>query len=146
MACPYFMPTHKAESLAWIHPARLPLGAGWSGFCTAPGYENQAPRDEQLREACNLGYAGKCPRRPQDGPWDSIRFGIAREYNQRLELRYVCEKNHLPAAHGTLEFDAAAGRWTATHDDARLQKMAQCYVEAYLLRKSPPLILTDLHP
>lgn len=143
LACPYFMPTHKAENIAWIHPARLPLGAGWSGFCTAPGFENQVPSDGQVRESCNLGYAGTCPRRPQASPWDSIRFGVSRESNQRLELRYVCEKDHQPAAHGILEYDVAAGRWSAAHTDARIQKMAECFVEAYLLRKNPPAISLD---
>jgi hypothetical protein len=85
----------------------------------------------------------RCPRRPKDSRWDSIRFGVSRECNQRLEIRYVCEKNHLPSEDGALEYDAAASRWTATHADARIQRMAECYVEAYLSRKNLPSILTD---
>src|SRR5262250_1084480 len=115
LACPYFMPTHKAENITWIHPARLPLGAGWMGYCTAPGFEHQLPTDDQLREGCNLGYAASCPRRPLESQWDSIRFGVIRECSQQLELRFVCEKNHLPADHGMLEYDAATSRWSATH-------------------------------
>lgn len=137
------MPTHRAENIAWIHPARLPLGAGWGGLCTAPGLEHQVPTDEQLREACNLGYAASCPRRPRESQWDSIRFGVIRETGRRLDLCYVCEKDHLPADHGTLEYDAAASRWIATHADARIQRMAECFLEAYLLRKNSSELPTE---
>jgi hypothetical protein len=109
----------------------------------APGFERQAPSDDQVREACNLGYATTCPRRPQASPWDSIRFGVTRECNQRLELRYVCEKDHLPAAQGMLEYDAAVGRWVTVHSEVRIQRMAECYIESYLGRKNSEISSTD---
>ena len=146
MACPFFMPTRKSENIGCIHPARLPLGAMWSGHCTAPGFENQVPTDDQIREGCNLGYAQTCSRRPQVSPWDSVRFGVTRECDQRLLLCYVCEKDHRPSDHGTLEYDAATGCWTALHSDARIQRMAECYIETYLLRKNSPAVLAEAQP
>lgn len=136
MACPFFMPTQKYEDGAWIHPSRLPLGGGWKGHCTAPGHEGEIPAEEQLRDACNLGYASGCPRCPQERRWDSVRFAVAQRGDQRLLLRYVCERNHLPGEHGTLEFDAGLGRWASLHSDPRIQRMAECFVESYLLRKN----------
>lgn len=130
------MPREKHDSSLWIHPARLPLGSGWKGECTAPGHEGQIPADEQLRDGCNLGYAAHCPWCPPDRDWDSTRFGVSKESEQRIILCYVCEKEHLPIEHGTLEYNAALGCWNSSHADARVQRMAECYIEAYLLRKN----------
>lgn len=136
MACPFFMPTHKYEDGTWLHPSRLPLGSGWKGYCTAPGHEGEIPNSEQLHEACNLGYARACPRHPAQYFWDCVRFTVTRESHQRIFLCYVCEKDHRPGDQGALEYDAANGRWITSHHDFRIQKMAQCYLESYLLRKN----------
>lgn len=130
------MPTEKHDSALWTHPARLPLGRGWQGYCTAPGHERQLPSPEQLREGCNLGYAHDCPWCPRGRAWDATRFGVARESDQRIVLCYVREKDHVPVEHGTLEYDHAHARWRSSHPDARVQRMAECYLEAYLVRKT----------
>ena len=52
-----------------------------------------------------------------------------------LRLCYVCEKNHLPAQHGDLEFDLSQAAWLQRHDDARVQKMAECFLDSYLKKK-----------
>ena len=46
-------------------------------------------------------------------------------------VRYVCELNHCPGEHGTLEFVKAEQRWILAHPDSRIQKMAECYLESY---------------
>lgn len=53
-----------------------------------------------------------------------------------LRLLYVCEREHLPVSHGELEFDLAQGRWPRRHDDPRIQKMAECFLESYLKKKA----------
>jgi hypothetical protein len=136
LACPFFMPTHKHEDGTWLHPSRLPLGVGWKGYCTAPGHEGEIPSDEQLHQACNLGYAKACSRRPPDSLWDSIRFAVTRESSQSVLLCYVCETDHCPGEHGVLEYDTNLARWACRHRDFRIQKMAECYLESYLLRKN----------
>src|SRR5260370_2007562 len=75
VACPFFMPVEKLENGAWPHPARLPLGCGWSGCCTAPGHEGEVPSAHQLHE-CNLGYALGCGRLPKQRTWDAVRFFV----------------------------------------------------------------------
>jgi hypothetical protein len=143
------MPMEKFENGAWPHPARLPLGCGWSGHCTAPGHEGELPEAEDLR-GCNLGYADSCSRRPKECLWDAVRFAVKAaalranpggaeggiseiQPRQRvIEVKYVCERQHRPVEHGTLEFDAIAFTWLRPHADFRVQKMAACFLESYM--------------
>lgn len=142
MACPYFMPVEKLEGGTWPHAARLPLGCGWSGQCTAPGHERDVPSQEQLQEFCNLGYAERCGRLPKDRKWDSIRFGARTLGGDGrigtgwlIQIRYVCERDHRPSEHGTLEFDAVEKKWNSSHPDNRLQRMAECFALTYVEKK-----------
>ena len=155
MACPFFMPVDKFENGSWPHPARLPLGCGWTGYCTAPGHEREILPREVLEEFCNLGYASTCPRLPRDRAWDAVRFAVTAEKegtprenrasdgrgaSRIVQLRYVCERQHLPVEHGTLEFDGAAMTWLRSHADGRVQKMADCFLNAYLARRRPEAV------
>lgn len=139
MACPFFMPTHRAANGSWLHPTRLPLGSGWNGYCCAPGHQGTEPSDEEIRELCNLGYAHGCRRLPQERPWDAIRFSVARHGDTRIVLCFVCEAAHHPVEHGTLEYDPSLARWVSSHRDLRVQRMAECYLDSYLLRKNQPM-------
>src|SRR5438270_11122907 len=164
MACPFFMPVEKLENGAWPHPGRLPLGAGWNGRCMAPGHEGEIPSQAEMEEFCNLGYASTCGRLPRDRAWDAVRFAVisgvqpksgqlsqttengneeakdnridARRFpNFIVHLRYVCERDHQPVEDGRLEFDTAAATWVQGHADARVQKMAECFLESHLAKK-----------
>lgn len=147
VACPFFMPIEKLENGAWPHPARLPLGCGWNGCCTAPGHDGEIPERKTLEQFCNLGYAGSCSRLPQERPWDAVRFAImAQEDADRcrgpsldvnngipsgiIRLRYVCERAHRPVEHGRLSFEAGGVGWLQRHPDARVQRMAECFLES----------------
>jgi len=139
MACPFFFPQYRIENCPWPHAVRLPLGAAWSGYCTAAGHEGEQPSDEQLKNNCNLGYARNCSRLPADRNADAVRFSIARDRDGKLSVQFVCELAHAPAAHGMLEFDSSTGEWPASHSDPRIQRMAQCYAESYLQRRDQPV-------
>lgn len=139
MACPYFLPTERTDDSAWVYPSRLPLGGGWNGRCTAPGHENEVPSTEQVRDCCNLGYATACAFRPLQREYDSIRFAIVRETEECVLVCYACEKDHLPASHGTLPYDKLTAQWQR-HPDPRIQKMAECYLASYLLRKTTTVV------
>ena len=91
-----------------------------------------------MKDGCNLGYARNCARLPRERSCDAVRFSLARDRDNKLSVQFVCEMAHTPAAHGMLEFDAAAGRWSSLHADGRIQKMAECFLEAYLRRKEGP--------
>jgi len=149
LACPYFMPVEKIENGNWLHPARLPLGCGWSGQCTAPGHESQVPSRDVLEAFCNLGYASSCTWAPAQRAWDAVRFAVNAPLGSRgksvgssdeaariLRLTYVCEREHCPVEHGELEFDIAQATWLKRHSDLRIQKMAECFLESYLKKKS----------
>jgi hypothetical protein len=140
MACPFFMPMEKLENGNWLHAARLPLGCGWSGHCTAPGHEGESPSQNELRDFCNLGYAEGCRRLPQNRGWDSVRFAARTLCGEnttagRIQLRYVCERAHRPAEHGKLEFDPVTSQWQQRHRDGRVQRMAECFLESYLEKR-----------
>lgn len=141
MACPFFMPVEKLVNGEWLHGHRLPLGAGWSGQCAAPGHEGETPLVQELQNFCNLGYAQGCGRLPRERTWDSIRFG-ARTVGEgktgsgfSVQVQYVCERGHRPAGHGVLQFDAGRGGCAEPHQDARIQRMAECYLESYLEKR-----------
>lgn len=53
-----------------------------------------------------------------------------------IRLIYVCERNHRPVERGELEFDLQGSRWLRRHDDARLQKMAECFLGSFLQKRS----------
>lgn len=149
MTCPYFMPLEKLENGKWPHPARLPLGGGWTGHCTAPGHEGQHPSQDVVEAFCNLGYATSCPWTPEQRIWDAVRFAVsappgrdskksisAEPPARLIRLSYICERDHHPSAQGELEFDLSHAAWVKRHDDPRLQKMAECFLEAYLRKKA----------
>ncbi|MFZ0420909.1 MAG: hypothetical protein WAM04_22610 [Candidatus Sulfotelmatobacter sp.] len=145
MACPFFMPVEKLENGAWLHAARLPLGCGWTGLCTAPGHENAVPSREELRDFCNLGYAEGCERFPHERVWDSVRFGARTVPGDKknftgghIQIRYVCERDHRPVEHGTLKFDAVAESWLLRHSDERVQRMAECFLATYVEKRKKP--------
>jgi hypothetical protein len=130
------MPIRPLNDGGWLHPTRLPLGGGWSGQCCAPGHEGSAPSNQELREFCNLGYATSCVRLPSDRACDAVRFSIARDSGSRLVLSFTCEVQHHPAEWGSLEYDASLERWISSHPDLRIQKMAECYLQSYVMRKN----------
>jgi hypothetical protein len=151
LACPYFMPVAKLENGAFPHPARLPLGGGWRGHCTAPGHEGQSPEQAVLESCCNLGYASTCSWSPGERAWDAIRFAVSapadftREKSLKdvsdvagrtLRLKYVCERKNLPVSHGELQFDLVQAFWVHKHEDLRVQRMAECFLESYLKKKA----------
>jgi hypothetical protein len=140
------MPVAKLETGNWPHPARLPLGSGWSGHCTAPGHEGKIPAPDVLEAFCNLGYASSCGWAPQDRLWDAVRFAVsAPEPSARnnprdavtcvLLLRFVCERDHRPVEHGDLEFDLSRAAWHRPHNNPCIQKMAECFLDSYLKKK-----------
>jgi hypothetical protein len=134
LACPYFVPREIVNDGSWLHPSRLPLGAGWSGRCGASGQET-TPSDFVLHELCNLGNAAACPHLPRGRDWDAVRFSVAHTSSDQITLWYVCELAHAPIEHGKLTFDCVEGRWLNPHADARVQRLAVCYLETYRSRK-----------
>jgi len=129
------MPEKKLEDGMWTHPSRLPLRGGWSGHCCATGHEDAEISREELN-GCNLGYATNCPRLPRERSCDAVRFSVAQDMGEKLLVCYVCERDHHPVEHGTLEFNLTSAQWNVCHGDTRIQRMAECYVEKYLERRA----------
>jgi hypothetical protein len=104
------------------------------GRCGARDTEH-LPAEAEVREFCNLGYALKCSRLPIDRSFDAVRFAIASDRGERLLVSFVGEAAHLPVESLQMEYDASLGQWSVPHPDARIQKLADCYVQAYLPRR-----------
>jgi hypothetical protein len=135
VACPFFMPTQRSDDASWLHPLRLPLGGPFDGHCCAPGHEAAQLNPEETKQ-CNLGYATRCSRLPQERTSDAVRFGVVRESGTQVFLRFVCEKNFRPAGDGILEYDSQRAVWTSAHATPQVQKMAECYLESYRSRRT----------
>ncbi len=133
MACPYFLPAERLGDDPWQRPAWLPLGGGWRGQCTAASV---TPEPEILRDCCNLGYPKACPHMPGARSADSVRFGIAGQDGKYVDVIFVTQLAYLPVAHGTLRYDRVGGTWIQPHSNRCIQKMAECYLEAYLSRRA----------
>jgi len=134
VACPFFVPTDRADDIAFPHPARLPLGASWRGHCSAPGHEQSSLGNNDL-ESCNLGYAKSCPRLPKERSCDAVRFSVANDSREAISVQFVLENAYLPAAHGFLQYDGTVRGWTSPHSDPRIQKLAECFMHSYLDRR-----------
>jgi hypothetical protein len=139
MVCPFFMPTERLLEGSWMHPSRLPLGAGWNGHCCSPKNHKAELSVEVIQNFCNMGYASACPNLPQERQFDSIRFAVAQDRGSSIALSYSCEREHRPAGHGKLEYNSVLNVWISSHSDVRIQKMAECYLQSYLLRRIQPV-------
>ncbi len=136
MACPYFYPTTRHDAELWPHRRRLPLGDGFAGKCMAPGHANVEPEDSELGSCCNLGYARECHRLPPERSADAVHFCVARDQDGLVTVSWVQVKDHADAGHGSLVFDRRSGSFSDAHPDENLQRMAECYVGAYLQRSN----------
>jgi hypothetical protein len=134
VACPFFFPTVKSDSIAWAFPARLPLGSGYCGTCHAAGSE-AVPAESELRDFCNLGYSDGCSRLPQERRADCVRFAVAVDNGATISLHYVLERDHAPVEHGRLEFNCESRVWAAQASDLVLQSQAEAYLKSYLERR-----------
>jgi len=103
-----------------------------------------------MESSCNLGYAGTCTWAPAQRIWDAVRFAVAAPADEVargapqvpetpmrvLRLIYTCERDHRPADGGELQFDLSQAAWVTRHEDARVQRMAECFLETYLTKKA----------
>jgi hypothetical protein len=113
----------------------MPLGDAWSGICRAAPAGEWRPDPNTLQQLCNFGYArGKCARVPSDGP-DAVRFSISHDRDGIVSIYWVMEKDHLPFAHGPLEYSRTEAGFRTVHPDARVTQQAQAYVISYLRRQ-----------
>jgi hypothetical protein len=111
----------------------LPLGDGFAGECRAPSCTGRKPIDEELKESCNLGYAKACPHLPAERNADAVHFSATGD--GIVKVKYVMVKDQAPGEHGLLEFDPSERKWRAEHANENIQRMAECYVDAWLERR-----------
>jgi hypothetical protein len=89
-----------------------------------------------MREVCNLGLGRHgCEQFPQDSVADAVRFHVARDSGELINIQYVFEKDCWPAEHGDFDFHAERG-FSPSLADETLRRQAQAYLESYLQRRS----------
>lgn len=135
MACPCFFPVERLPLATGKKLAPMPLGDAWSGVCRAAPAAPLPPDANTIQQLCNFGYArGKCPHVPADSA-DAVRFGISQDRDGIIRIYWVMEKDHLPFAHGPLEYSRAGAAFRTAHADACIAQQAQAFVSSYLRRK-----------
>ena len=82
-----------------------------------------------------MGYAKTCSRLPAERHADAVRFVLGEEHDGLVRVLFTCEREHLPAGHGELEYEIASASWVQQHHDLRIQRMAECYVAAQRSRR-----------
>ena len=133
MACPCFYPVERIPQTGRSTPA--PLGDLWSGICRARPESEWSPDAATAEQFCNFGYAqGKCPRFAGDRG-DAVRFAVSQDYGEGIRIYWVVEKDHLPFAHGLLEYSRADAGFQTAQVDALVARQAQAYIGSYLRRK-----------
>ncbi len=93
------------------------------------------PSEEELTLGCNVGYARTCSRLPAQRNADAVRFVLGEDRDGILRVLFACERDYLPVGHGELLYDTARGSWLQPHGDPRVQRMAECYVQAQRERR-----------
>lgn len=135
MSCPRFSPRQPRIPGAGPESAPLPLGDAWTGVCLAQPGDPVEPLDAWL-SLCNLGYArGTCPRFPSTGEPDAVRFAIARDDGNYLQIYYVLERGHHPFDHGSVEYHRDADVFQPPLPATPFRDQARAYVASYLRRK-----------
>jgi hypothetical protein len=135
VSCPYFRPVERLEDGAWLRPPRVPLGDPCKGLCEAiaPSVE---PTLEELRSLCNNGYArGRCPRFPQNAEGDAVRFSVASDAPDEVQIVYVLERDYGPIDHGRLVYRPSGGFVEAPVNGLLLAQAGR-FIESYLRRRS----------
>ena len=100
MACPLFIPSTPLGELV---SGSVPLGDLYDGSCSSAPAELITA--ETLRRYCNFGYArGHCERAAGSDA-DAVRFMVRAERGSLVAVAWSVERNHHPAAVGTMEID-----------------------------------------
>lgn len=64
---------------------------------------------------------------------------MTRDQGSQLTVCFVYELAHRPAGYGTLDYDVAWQKWISCHPDPCIQRMAECYLQSYLMRRIPSM-------
>jgi len=113
------------------------LGDPFGGACHARPADIVEPPEAQQRDLCNCGYArGRCDRFPGGSAPDAVRFSVTEDSPARLLVVYVVEKDHAPAAFGTLEYLVPDSHLGGAPISNVLQQQARAFLESYLIRRA----------
>ena len=151
MACPYFMPVAKLENGAGRIPPGCPsdvVGADiarhpatkdscLTGQCSNPSATSDTPVAALVARRTRRGMrSGSRFQRPPISTREKSLQDVLMSRSVRFASSTFASARHLPVSHGELEFDLLQASWLHKHDDLRMQKMAECFLESYLKKKA----------
>jgi len=85
-----------------------------------------------MREVCNSGYGRHgCEQFPAGSAADAIRFHIAKDAGDLIQIQYVFEKDCWPAERGMFEWPLAQD----VSPNEILRRQAEVFVQSYLRRR-----------
>jgi hypothetical protein len=122
---------------AWTVLPRLPLGDAYSGECRARETACQ-PDQATLLQFCSMGYGrGCCPRFPSDAGVDAVRFHIASQRGDIVQIQYIFERDGWPKQHAIFECSVASHEPPPALPDDVLSRQAAAFVESFRRRSAP---------
>jgi hypothetical protein len=131
MACPFFAPDRPLPWERRQGQLRPPLGELYEGLCRV-ACDVHRPVGEILVEGCNLGYPGaRCARFPTGAP-EAVRFAVASDDGERIEVDWLVEKGCLPIESGRARCNRRQPGAAGIDPSSALAAQLRAYVEAYL--------------
>ncbi len=118
-----------------VSPAAA-FGRGMGGNVYGSGTRRRAARRRRVEIGLQPGLCEDLQRLPAERQADAVRFCLGEEQDGVLHVLFVCERAYLPAGHGELLYEKGSGAWLLKHEDACVQRMAECYVQAQMARRA----------
>jgi len=133
MPCRYFEPLQIVPTP--FHPkARLPLIDEYEGRCHADTQPVHAPAESRFSE-CNHGNRDNlCGRFPVDGERVVLRFTVAKQEPESLEILAIEEANHTPLRSRTVRFLLRSEELMPDFAEACLRAQFVAFCRSYLKR------------
>lgn len=133
MPCPLFEPVRVVFPSS-VANGRLPLIDEHDGVCHAAAVVMPVPSELRFR-ACNHGYSnGSCGHWPQEETRAALRYSVAAQNDDALDVICVAEKDHTPVEWLRVRYVVSTGALEPVLSDICMQAQALAFCRAYLRR------------
>ncbi len=133
MPCPLFEPV-RAVSPSSTANGRLPLIDEYDGVCHAATVAMPVPSELRFC-ACNHGYSGgSCGHWPAEETRSALRYSVAAQNDEELEVICVAEKDHTPVEWLRVRYVVSTGAMEPVLSDICMQAQALAFCRAYIRR------------
>lgn len=132
MPCPLFEPVRGVSPSSTN--GRLPLIDEYDGVCHATALAMAVPPELRFR-ACNHGNSGGfCGHWPTEETRSALRYSVAAQNEDVLEVICVAEKDHTPVEWLRVRYLVSTGALEPVLSDICMQAQALAFCRAYVRR------------